>query len=188
MRLVKNSSARLVVSLSLLIAANSMADTFLLHRSNEYGFSIGYPSNWKVNVPHEGGVLFSVSSPDGLATCSVVHEQRDIPKNTPDGSVAEYLTTEILLSPIMSRYPDVKVEKSGKTFLGNQEAFFTIATYKHRALGRVLEISDTYVMTNRGNVLFTVGCSLPSAFYDTYYAHIEGIISSVVFSPLWSQD
>lgn len=158
----------------------------IVFRDNESNFIFQYPSDWaQVPSTHTRTKIKVVSDHgNGTVDCAV-NVQYD--KKLVGVKPKEFIRTASNVAKYQERLrkslPDAKVVDSGKTYISNQEAFYTITEYTFRSVGIDLPVKMITVQTAKKGHVYTLSCRSESDEFDEIMPMFQIILSGFLIKP-----
>ena len=87
------------------------------------------------------------------------------------------MSKEATAAVLRSIISDATVIESGKTYLSNQEAFYTITKYTFRSFGIEVPMKMLQIQTLKNGYIYTVACRTSQERYDEMLPSFQAIIA-----------
>ena len=139
---------------------NISKNDFTVYRDDTNKFIFQYPKTWSsVSTIHEGTKI-KVVNENGFGDCDCgvnVHFDESINNISPKEFAAS-MSPQALEKAMRSSIPDATIIDSGKTYLSNQEAFYTISKYTFHSFGIEIPMKMIQIQTVKDRYVYTVAC------------------------------
>lgn len=170
---------------------NILTNDFAVYREDINKFIFQYPKTWSsVSTTHKGTKI-KVVNENGLGDCDCGVNVQYIPdaKNmkTKD-AIAQISDPQVIQKSLRSAIPDATIIESGKTYLSNQEAFYTITKYTFRSFGIEVPMKMIQIQTVKDRYVYTVACRTSLDRFDEMFPVFQMIIAGFLIKDTKIED
>jgi hypothetical protein len=161
--------------------------TLVTHRDKNYKYSFSYPKSWaSVTTTHEG-TRFKIVSNNGHGNDDFminVNYFDELKKQTPKEYV-DFIKTNFneLTQAAEKALPNYKIIERDKTFISNQEAYYSIATFTFRSMGNEIPMKMIQVQTVKLGFAYTVTARTSAERFDSMLPTYKEMMMGFVIYP-----
>ena len=158
---------------------NILTNDFMVYQDDMNKFIFQYPKTWSsVSTTHKGTKIKVVNENGfGDCDCGVNVKYDESFKNIPPTEFIASMSKEATEAVLRSINSDATVIESGKTYLSNQEAFYTITKYTFRSFGIEVPMKMLQIQTLKNGYIYTVACRTSQERYDEMFPFFQAIIA-----------
>lgn len=152
-----------------LLAQTINSKNVAVYRDEATGFVLTYPDDWsQVPSTHQKTRIKIVSNRgNGLEDCSVnVQIVEGANSLTPQESASQFLDGPTYQQMLRKSLPDLVVEKSGRTFISNQDAAYYQSRFTFRSVGIEVPMKMMQIQIASKGKIFTVSCRAGAAEFE----------------------
>lgn len=158
---------------------NILTNDFAVYRDDMNKFIFQYPKTWSpVSTTHKGTKIKVVNENGfGDCDCGVNVKYDESFKNIPPTEFVASMSKEDVEAVLRLTISDATVIESGKTYLSNQEAFYTITKFTFRSFGIEVPTKMLQIQTLKNGYIYTVACRTSQERYDEMFPFFQAIIA-----------
>lgn len=163
-----------------------LKNELITYRDDTYKFVFQYPKTWSaVPSTHKGTKIKIVNeNGSGDADCGVnVQYDASLKGVTPKEAIAIISNPQILQKAMRTGLPDATITKSGRTYLSNQEAFYTITKFTFRSFDVEVPMKMFQIQTAKIDYVYTFFCRTSSDRFDEMLPIFQLIPAGFVINP-----
>lgn len=152
----------------------------ITYRDDTYKFVFQYPKTWSAVPPTHKGTKIKIVNEygSGDADCGVnVQYDASLKNVMPKEFIATISNPQNLQKARRTVIPDATIIKSGKTYLSNQEAFYTVTKFTFRSFEVEVPMKMLQIQTAKNGYVYTFSCRTSSDRFDEI-SHIFQLISA----------
>ncbi len=184
--------AIVVVLLTLLMVGGSFAQQptpsdYSVYRDEKYPFSLFYPKDWTQLQPTHAATRFKIAKEDGIyytdfnINALYVASLRNM---TPESYVKGYIDKPQLIDAMVKQgNPTAKVVSRGRTYVNNQEAYFSKSEGTFRTFDASVRVTVYQIMTIFEGNIYTLTFRAPTGEFEENFPTFNFIASSFVIRP-----
>jgi S1-C subfamily serine protease len=158
---------------------NNLTNDFAVYQDDMNKFIFQYPKTWlPVSTTHKGTKIKVVNKNGfGDCDCGVNVQYDESVKKTPLAEFIASISKEDMEVVLRSTISDATVIESGKTYLSNQEAFYTISRFTFRSFGIEVPMKMLLIQTLKNGYIYTVACRTSQERFDEMFPSFQAIIA-----------
>ena len=162
----------IVILITLGIQSSVVATDFERFVSRVHGFTVEYPTRWKLSDTVHPETVISVASPDGDDFNVVVLKDPALNQMSAE-EFAQGMSRYFSIEQLRSIYPDSKLIEKGTTTLSQQPAAYYVFDYSLSAMGREISMRAYVITTKYGDRQYTLTFRTPQQFFEEYMPVIQ---------------